>query len=448
MKSQFHFGLLGQLTLSTLLPVSALAQTENVATTTIPTAASATAPDLEAAEAKPETPLPETAIPEATAPETAPPETAASETAAPEVTAPEESTSADITAREDARQKERSDELKRVEKLYSNAAKLLGGEHVILSASAYLGQDCIGCDEDHSGGAAAILSVPLVGVGGGHGLDWYPTLQTEVAEKAFATFEKNVQNYVDFLTPDRIEKLKDPTLARDTLKSAAAELFKELERQDSHAHQLVSTVLGCIEGFDETKPSEESYIDRVFWHADYEDVSSLETICEPLEKARNEKAEKERESTASATKPKHGVDVAETALSESKKLAKATGMSNVITAEIKILRMVLKKYWKRVSVKEAGSVRPEASLKRHNILLGPAIGIPVTEDPTSKILVGGLLELGVSEFRFGISGGFQIDYSQVTQDPGWFTGLAVSGAFGDDLFHLLNDGSKAAASLR
>jgi len=42
-----------------------------------------------------------------------------------------------------------------------------------------------------------VLSVPLLGMGGGHGwLDWYPVLQTDDATKAFSKFEQELKDYV------------------------------------------------------------------------------------------------------------------------------------------------------------------------------------------------------------------------------------------------------------
>ncbi|MEY4507996.1 MAG: hypothetical protein RLZZ450_118, partial [Pseudomonadota bacterium] len=119
-------------------------------------------------------------------------------------------------------------QLDQVRELYDVARKALGAEHVILSATAYLGKRCAkgwfkGCDKDLHAGVAGLISVPLLGAGGGHGGDWYPVLQTEDGARAFARFQRQVQEYVALA--DGIDSLSEPKareLARALEKAAKA----------------------------------------------------------------------------------------------------------------------------------------------------------------------------------------------------------------------------------
>jgi hypothetical protein len=59
--------------------------------------------------------------------------------------------------------------------------------------------------------------------------------------------------------------------------------------------------------------------------------------------------------------------------------------------------------------------------------------------------LGGLAEIGGGRyFRVSLAGGIQVAYDRPFRDPGWYCGLALSGALGDDLFHLLSGGLAAA----
>ncbi|MEY4510288.1 MAG: hypothetical protein RLZZ450_2410, partial [Pseudomonadota bacterium] len=94
------------------------------------------------------------------------------------------------------------------------------------------------------------------------------------------------------------------------------------------------------------------------------------------------------------------------------------------------------------------SVGTDRVTRRHPFLLGPAVGIPVTESPGKTLLLGALMEIQIPHFvRFGLSYGVQVEYDHVFGPPGWFTGLALSGELGDDLFHLLNGGLSAARAV-
>jgi hypothetical protein len=85
--------------------------------------------------------------------------------------------------------------------------------------------------------------------------------------------------------------------------------------------------------------------------------------------------------------------------------------------------------------------------KRHNYLIGPAVGFPMTN--VDEWLYGLGLEVGAPALRATIIGGFRSTYTNrwVVAPLGWFVGIGISGEFADDLFHLANGGLKAARTL-
>jgi hypothetical protein len=87
----------------------------------------------------------------------------------------------------------------------------------------------------------------------------------------------------------------------------------------------------------------------------------------------------------------------------------------------------------------------QAAPKRHNLLLGPSLGIPLTKNPTDIFQLGASVEVGGDAFRMMATGGLVGRYQGATwQDvfaAGWFVGVALSGQLGDELFHYFNGGS-------
>ena len=89
--------------------------------------------------------------------------------------------------------------------------------------------------------------------------------------------------------------------------------------------------------------------------------------------------------------------------------------------------------------------------KRHNVLLGPSLGIPLTKNPTDIFQLGASAEIGGKSFRVMASGGLVGRYSGPTYKDifaaGWFVGVALSGEMGDELFHYFNGGSNLMTQL-
>lgn len=89
--------------------------------------------------------------------------------------------------------------------------------------------------------------------------------------------------------------------------------------------------------------------------------------------------------------------------------------------------------------------------RRHNMLLGPSLGIPLTKSPVDWFQLGGALELGGKHMRFVLTGGLVGRYQGPSYREifasGWYVGAALSGEIGDKLFHYFNGGSALIAQL-
>jgi len=92
-----------------------------------------------------------------------------------------------------------------------------------------------------------------------------------------------------------------------------------------------------------------------------------------------------------------------------------------------------------------------AAPQRHSALLGPAIAVPMTKNPTDIFQYGAALEVGNDTLRFIVDGGLVGRYQGGTPkdifEAGWFVGVALSGVIGDDIFHYFNGGSNLLAQL-
>lgn len=277
--------------------------------------------------------------------------------------------------------------LQEAEKLYGTVRKLVGGEHVLLTAAAYVGQSCTEGFLQNCGtvqaGAAAVVSVPLLGVGGGHGADWYPTLQSEDSEKAFERFSNQVRRYVSLIdNAQALESPKDSREAFETLRGAALTMLRETDDLDPSYYETARALLECIEA-GESK------------NFNLTDCGGLVATIKTPDEYRK---------------------------------------------QLETLKSKLSTYFDKIS--------KEGPPKRHNLLLGPSLGVPVTSDPTDLVLVGAHAEFAYRALRIGVSGGLQVSYVDPFGPPGWYAGLAISGELGDDLLHFANGGLAAARSLQ
>jgi hypothetical protein len=258
---------------------------------------------------------------------------------------------------------EASQQLDKFQKVFEQATKIFGSEHTIITPSFFLATDIKGRlnpTEKHMAGLSAVLLLPLVGAGGGHGLDWWPVVTTEDATQIYKDFLGELKKYEEVTKnattlPDDVRTVLNAKWDAQRL-AAAAQLF-------------------CQEDID--------------WPASLKD--KIAALCGGK--------------------------------------AGDADIANLVTA----------------------APTSEIAPRRHNLLLGPSLGIPLTKNPVDLFQVGGALEFGGESVRLVLTGGFVGRYQGATYRDifaaGWFVGLALSGEIGDKLFHYFNGGSDLMAQL-
>jgi len=126
--------------------------------------------------------------------------------------------------------------------------------------------------------------------------------------------------------------------------------------------------------------------------------------------------------------------------------ARISASANPTASETQIAQMVTT-LWD-----EFQAIKGESTTERHNVLIGPFLGIPITEDPRDRMLYGLGIELaplagvfkGWSDLRFTAAVGWSADYTdRLELKSGWALALGLSGSFGDDLVHFFNGASAA-----
>lgn len=326
------------------------------------------------------------------------------------------------------------EQLEKVRKLYETAREALGSEHVLLTAAAYVGKKPKLSSESKEptlqGGVAGVISLPLFGAGGGHGPDWYPVLQTEAATKAFERFENEVKQYVALA--DNLDVAKsDPRAVLRALEEAALTLLDQVTDDDPDLWRLARATKLCVEGIGSLRNQVRIGLASKAQPGATESALQVESAPE-LDEVSALSADEPSDKSLEAVVTKCGAMVN----------AVGTIKSDDVNQQIAALTALLRTYWQ--ALKKEGDA---AALARHAFLIGPAVGIPVTENPGKVVLTGALMEVGKSHFRLGITAGLQFRYSALEETPGWFAGLSLSGELGDDLFHFLNGGLQAARSL-
>jgi hypothetical protein len=273
---------------------------------------------------------------------------------------------------------------------YRVVRKLFGGEHVVLTAAAYLGRRCKNDGQAHSllgdacgketrGGAAGIVMVPIIGAGGGHGFNFWPVVQTEDEVTAFLEFQQSLQVHADFLAATWATFQADP---------------KSL---------------------------------------DLDDMEDLSARVRAFRESLKEEFQREVD-----TKGAH---------------AKLAQMFIGCLAQLESANLGLQLEWDRLShlwQEYSGIIEnPDNVARRHNFLLGPFIGAPITEDPVKLMLYGLGAEVGTQGFRVTLGVGWTADYSAaLVPVTGWVATLGLSGEWGDDLLHYLSGARDAANGLK
>lgn len=130
----------------------------------------------------------------------APPTAPAAPGAAPPVAATTTTTdvshpAANVTAPESG---PTDDQLNKFKSIFNSATKIFGDEHTVISPSFFYATDLngrLGATGSHQGGLSAVLMVPLWGLGGGHGSDWWPVIVSSDETKIYQSFLDRVSQY-------------------------------------------------------------------------------------------------------------------------------------------------------------------------------------------------------------------------------------------------------------
>lgn len=277
-------------------------------------------------------------------------------------------------------------QLDKFHEIYQNATKIFGDEHTVLSPSFSFATDIKGrlsATDKHEASLSAVLMVPLFGVGGGHGADWWPVIVSGDETNVYQTFLNRLGQYQllqnNFAAiPDDVKTIANTKWNVRTLK-VAKQIFCQ-EQVDPELPQNAKDAIGKL--CSGTLPT--AII-----------PASQQTTPDQLAVAADQKA-----------------------------------IINTVMTTVHTNTLVP---------------------TRHNLLVGPSLGIPLTKNPTDTFQYGGAVEIGGKAFRFMATGGLVGRYQGATYKDifaaGWFVGLALSGEMGDELFHYFNGGSNLMTQL-
>jgi hypothetical protein len=275
------------------------------------------------------------------------------------------------------------EQIQAVARQYGVARRVFGDSHVMLTAVLYGASDRR--ESEGNGklrtGAAGLISVPLLGVGGGHGVQGFPRLQTDDESAVLMDFDRRISGYYDVLKRREVRPRDDAEAEeRFDRRVRLFDSLLEAEGQRSVARETSGTE-GC--------PT-----DWVF------------------------------------RRPERLRDC----------LALLRASTAPVAVRLEQLDALWREYLRLKGTRAAG---------RHNLLVGPALGLSLNDEAIS--MWGILAEVGATVLgkpvRFAVSGGIlrpRNDPFDVSSRPDWWIGLGLSGQFGDDLFN----GFRSAYSAR
>jgi hypothetical protein len=267
-----------------------------------------------------------------------------------------------------------NEQLNTFKSIYENATKIFGDEHTVISPSFFYATDIKGrlsMTDKHEAGISALLLLPLVGFGGGHGADWWPVIVSSDETNVYQAFLGQLSQY-------------------------------------QQAQVNVHADAGSAVAISQTKWNIQTLVaaKQLFCQEDLDFPASVEK-----EIAKLCSGDITPVVTGTPTPDQHAIIAAVTSPATPK------------------------------------DVLP----RRHNVMLGPSLGIPLTKNPTDIFQLGASAEIGGAAFRFMATGGLVGRYSGATYKDifaaGWFVGIALSGEIGDELFHYFNGGSALMAQL-
>jgi hypothetical protein len=279
-----------------------------------------------------------------------------------------------------------SDQLDKFHKIYESATKIFGAEHTVITPLFFVAGDINGrlsTTQKREAGLSATLLVPIFGAGGGHGPDWFPVV----------TSSDETKIYSDFL-----DQLAQYQSAEENAKSLGADVDAIAHTKWNVQNLLLAKQIFCKEDI--------SWPDKAADAIEQLCKGKLPTTLDPT-----------KTDSSGAPKP-----------SQEQQLV-IDAVTPPATAGIVVSPPIV--------------VSPVP--QRHNLMIGPSLGIPLTKNPTDIFQLGASAELGCSAFRFMATGGLVGQYQGATFKDvfaaGWFVGLALSGQLGDELFHFFNGGS-------
>jgi hypothetical protein len=315
-----------------------------------------------------------------------------------------------------------SDQLDKFQQIYQDATKIFGAEHTVISPSFFLAGDIQGrlsATEKHQTGLAATLMVPLFGAGGGHGADWFPVIATS----------DETQIYQGFL-----DQLSQYEQAETNLYNLGGNIDAVLHTKWSIQNLVLAKQLFCEEQMDpELPPAAASAIgDLCSGKLPTNYIVQTATTNDPQAAAQTKLLQDEQQTIIAAVTPSSPRRAAGSAAI----LASAVAANNLTSGPT------------LTSTPPPSSTPPP---RRQNLLLGPSLAIPLTQNPTDIFQYGASAEVGGEAFRIVASGGLVGRYQGATYKEvlaaGWFAGLALSGQLGDELFHYFNGGSNLLSQL-
>ena len=333
---------------------------------------------------------------------------------APETTASRPSAKADTAPAEDPLAQPASDPIDVLGEIsnmrsargdYDALRSLLGREHVLVTAGvvarkicARRGLSALRCDLGAwSGGMATLVGVPLVGVGGGHGLDWYPVLHTERESHAFETFEAHARHFQRVL--ERLTRLEAPANhVRDLhteLLSMVERLTARPQQDDATFAQTASSLYQCVRHI--LRPTAEPMLTRAVGASALDD-SRLITGCH-------------------------------------RSFALLRGLA-ADAMPMRRLALAVDRVREYFSILDGAHL---GEISRHNLLLVPTLGMSLSHAMSQGLMWGLLLELGWRHgLRLGVGGGFVAQHDKpLAPLSGAYLGISLSGEIADDLFHLV-----------
>jgi hypothetical protein len=315
-----------------------------------------------------------------------------------------------------------SDQLDKFQQIYQDATKIFGAEHTVISPSFFLAGDIKGrlsATEKHQTGLTATLMVPLFGAGGGHGADWFPVIATS----------DETQIYQGFL-----DQLSQYEQAETNLYNLGGNVDAILHTKWSIQNLVLAKQLFCKEEMDpELPPAAASAIgDLCSGNLPTSYIVQTVATNDPQAAARTKVLQDEQQTIIAAVTPASPRRAAASPPIQASALA-----VNTLTSGPTL-----------TSSPPPASTPPP---RRQNLLLGPSIAIPLTQNPTDIFQYGASAEFGGEAFRIMASGGLVGRYQGATYKEvfaaGWFAGLALSGQLGDELFHYFNGGSNLLTQL-